>query len=550
MSTNKVNLLWKSFKGIRKLNSINSDEELGADDVLNIALSKEKSGPNRSIKTSGWFNNYTTISENAIKGFSANLSGYASTNQLVVFTKTLTAINAWIVEDDTGLLETPLQIATFPLVSGVTDVNMIQFGDRLVIVCAFGNNTLGFIAYSATALSGWSVINTNWYYRIDNIVESTTTANVEGITTLVPYGSRLAINGRTTYTGTGVESIYGVWFSEAGNPLAFTANYITSATDTSAFFVETGEPVNKLIGYNGITAFCKNRTFNINGTTQNDIKVDPLTSKGVIGNAAFIMNGQCAYVDSYSNNIFILSNNIDGTVGFDSSIGNDIQDYLSDVENVSLNVFGRRVRMLKDTGQALIYDVDAAEWTTEQFNDGSQCVTFLNKELLVDGTAVIKQITTSRQATSSQIPNSNGYYSYYKTNLIWLDSQTSVKSHIYPFAVVLEPQTNNDFYIKFTTDRKDTYQARITRSGFANIATYSPDDSVPADGSHFVSADDDYTGRVFLSAQGNDILVTIDRPPFWRYLQIEIYTTSETMEFNIAGIEGKQTFITDEMLDY
>lgn len=131
-----------------------------------------------------------------------------------------------------------------------------------------------------------------------------------------------------------------------------------------------------------------------------------------------------------------------------------------------------------------------------------------------------------------------------------MDSQTSVKSHIYPFAVILEPQTNNDFFVKFTTDRKNVYQARITRSGFTNIATYSIDDSVPADGSFFVEDDDDLSGRVFLSAAGNDILVTIDRPPFWRYLQIEIYTTSANMEFNIAGIEGKQTFITDEQLDY
>ena len=31
MTTRNVNLLWKNFRGIRKLNSINSDVEFGAD---------------------------------------------------------------------------------------------------------------------------------------------------------------------------------------------------------------------------------------------------------------------------------------------------------------------------------------------------------------------------------------------------------------------------------------------------------------------------------------------------------------------------------------
>ena len=34
--------MWKSFKGIRKLNSVNSDTELSADTLSNISLSKEK----------------------------------------------------------------------------------------------------------------------------------------------------------------------------------------------------------------------------------------------------------------------------------------------------------------------------------------------------------------------------------------------------------------------------------------------------------------------------------------------------------------------------
>lgn len=554
--------MWKSFKGIRKLNSINSGapgaelamNQLGADDILNVSLSKEKSGQFRSIKSSGWFNDYRVLSEPAIRLFAANLSGYEYPNQLIAFTKTGSNFNAWIVEDDSGALASPIQIAVFPLVEDIVDVTMTQFGDRLVVVCAFGNNTLGFIAYSATALPGWTDQSGGWYSRIENIVEETTNAPVTNISSIVSYGSRLAINGRTTYTEgeeeTRVESIYGIWFSEAGNPLNFIMDYITEATNTSAFYVETGEYVNKLIEYNGVTAGCRNRMFNVNGTTQGGIKVEPLTAKGVFGNAMFVLNGQCAYVDNYSNNVFILTNQIDGTIGFDSPIGDEIQDFIQDVENVSINAIGRRIRVLKQTGLSLIYDVDVGEWTTEKFNAGSRAVTFLNKELMSDGTDTIKQITMSRQAASQQLQNDEGYYSHYKSNLIWLDSQSSVKSHIYPFAIILEPQTNNDFFVKFTVDRKSSYVARVTRSGYANVATYSENDNVPADGSCFVDDDDDLTGRVFFAATGGDLLVTVDCPPFWRYLQMEIYTNRPGMEFNIAGIEAKQTFITDEQLDY
>ena len=76
------------------------------------------------------------------------------------------------------------------------------------------------------------------------------------------------------------------------------------------------------------------------------------------------------------------------------------------------------------------------------------------------------------------------------------------------------------------------------------------DDTVPEDGSQFVSDDEDTSGRVFFSALQTELLMTAERPPFWRYLQIDIYTTSASQQFNISGIEAKNTVITDEMLEY
>lgn len=545
-----VNLLWKSFKGIRKLNTINSDVEFGADIAHNVRLSKEKSGQLRSIRSSGWFDEFGTMTENIIRLFSANLSGYTSPDQLIAFTKTAGAINVWLVTD-TSLVVAPVQIATFPLTTNVTDVCMTQWGDRLVMVVAFGNSTLGFVCYSANALTGWTQMGTtNFYYRLESITETTTNSAVAEITRVRPYRSRLAINGVTTYNASGAETIYGVWFSETGNPLNFSMDYIADATNTSAFFVETGEKVTQLEEYHGLTAFCRNRSYNITGTSQNDITVEPLTAKGVFGNATFTINGKCAYVDSWSSNIFTLRDNIDGTIGFDNPIGDDIQDYLGDVEDVTVNVLGRRVRMLKSTGQSLVYDVDIGEWTEEAFVNNARAVTFLNSEYFCNGTEKVYAIKDTWGVGSEQTQDDNGYYSHYRTNLIWLDSQTSVKNHIYPFAVILEPQTSNDFFVKFTTDRGESFNARITRAGFSNVATYSNDDTVPEDGSQFVSDDDDTSGRVFFSMNDTELLVTVDRPPFWRYLQIEIYTTSASQQFNISGIEAKNTFITDECLDY
>ena len=550
MTTRNVNLLWKSFKGIRKLNSINSDVEFGADIAHGVRLSKEKSGQYRSIRSSGWFNDFTTMTEDTIRLFSANMSGYSAPDQLVAFTKTAGAINVWIIYDSTGN-STKTQIATFPLATDVTDVCMVQWGDRLVMVVAFGDNHLGFVCYSGTAITGWTQMGSSgFYYRYETITETTTNSAVKEITSIKPYRSRLAINGVTTYNASGAETIYGVWFSETGNPTNFTMDYLADATDTSAFFVETGEKVNKLEEYHGLTAFCRNRSYNITGTSQTDIKVMPLTAKGVFGNATFTLNGKCAYVDSWASNIFTLRDNTDGTIGFDEPIGDDIQDYLGDVENVTVNVCGRRVRMLKSTGQSLVFDVDIGEWTEESFTENARAVTFLNSEYICDGTTKIYTITDTWGVGSQQTPDSDGYYSHYRTNLIWLDSQSSVKSHLYPFAVILEPQTSNDFFIKLTTDRGESFDARITKAGYSNVATYSNDDTVPEDGSQFVNDDDDTSGRVFFAMNETELLVTVERPPFWRYLQIDIYTTSASQQFNISGIEAKNTVITDEMLDY
>lgn len=552
MTTRNVNLLWKSFKGIRKLNTINSDVEFGADIAHSVRLSKEKSGQYRSIRSSGWFSEIDDlgINENIIRLYSANMSGYTYPDQLIAFTKTVGALNAWILTDNTEVFN-PLQIATFPLAQDIPDVCMVQWGDRLVMVVAFGDNHLGFICCSATALVGWTQMGTsNFYYRYEAITETTTNESVTEITSICPYRSRLAINGITTYHANGSESIYGVWFSEAGDPTNFTMDYIADATDTSAFFVETGEKVNKLEEYHGLTAFCCNRSYNITGTSQNDIQVMPLTAKGVFGNAAFAINGKCAYIDSWSKNIFTLRDNIDGTIGFDNPVGDDIQDYLNDVEDVTINALGRRVRLLKSDGQSLVFDVDIGEWVEESFVSNARAITFLNKEYFCAGGTSIYLIEDNWSVHSQQTPNENGYYSHYRTNLMWLDSQSSVKSHLYPFAIVLEPNTSNDFYIKFTTDRGDSYNARITKAGYSNVATYSMDDVVPEDGSQFVSDDEDTSGRVFFAFSETEVLVTAERPPFWRYLQIDIYTTSASQQFNISGIEAKNTVITDEMLEY
>lgn len=548
MGNKNVNLLWKSFKGIRKLNSINSDVELGAEIASGVRLSKEKSGQSRSIKSSGWFNDYATLNEPIFRLFAANMSGYEQTDQLLAFTKSSTNINVWLVEDNTGILSEPVKIAEFPLKTDVYDVATVQFGDRLATVCAFGDNYLGFIVYSATELSGWNAMESGWFYRNEAISEATTNAPVTDITQVRPFGARLAINGRTTYTENSAESIYGIWFSEAGQPLNFTMDYLTEAQGTSAFYIETGEKINALVEYHGLTALGKNRSYNIYGTS--DYTVNPLSAKGVVGNAAFSLNGKCAYVDSYSDNIFTIRDNIDSTIGFDEPIGDDIQDYLADVSDVSINAIGRRVRMTKRSGECLVFDVDIGEWTTEILNKNARVVTFLNKELYCDQSTKICQITDSFGANSTQIANSDGYYSHYKSNLIWLDSQSSVKSHIYPLAIILEPQTANDFFVKFTTDRGLAFESRITRGSFGNIAIYSEsDDDLSGGGSYFVESDDDLSGGVFFSIKQNELLVTVDRPPFWRYLQIEIYTTSPEMQFNISGIEAKNTFITDELLD-
>lgn len=558
MTTRNVNLLWKNFRGIRKLNSINSDVEFGADIAHGVRLSKEKSGQYRSIRSSGWFSQYTVMGEDVIRLYSANMSGYQYPDQLVAFTKTAGAINAWIVTDNTEVIN-PVQIATFPTATDVTDVCMTQWGDRLVIVVAFGTSKLGFICYSATAITGWTqMVSTNFYYRIESITETTTSKPVKDITSVCPYRSRLAINGVTEYTAPDPqdpsqpsnEVIYGVWFSEAGNAINFAMTPITSASETSSFFVETGDKINHLEEYHGLTAFGNNRSYNITGTSQNDYRVLDLTAKGVKNNAVFTLNGQCAYVDSWAKNIFTMRDNIDGTIGFDNAIGDDIQDYLQDVGDVTINVIGRRIRMLKSSGQSLVYDVDIGEWVEESFTTNSRAVTFLNKEYFCDGTTTLYQITDNWGVGSQQTPNEDGYYSHYRTNVMWLDSQSSVKSHLYPFAIILEPQTSNDFYIKFTTDRGESFNARVTRAGFSNVATYSNDDTIPENGSQFVDDDEDLSGRVFFAMSQTELLVTVDRPPYWRYLQIDIYTTSPAQQFNISGIEAKNTEINTEMLDY
>lgn len=543
-----VNLLWKNFKGIRKLNSINSDSEFGADIAHGIRLSKEKSGQYRSIRSSGWFDVFTESTEDVIRLFSANFSGAPASEYLVAFTKTNSAINVWAIYDSTRN-SVKTQIATFPLVSDVTDVCMVQWGDRLGMVVAFDQDYLGFVYYSADAVIGGTQMGTTgFYYRTIDL--SGVSSPLTNVSRVKPYGSRLAVNGVTTYTHNAREKIYGVWFSEAGNPLNFAEDPMSNATETSAFYVETAEYVNQIEVYHGLMAFCRNSSYNITGTSKSDYRCMPLTAKGVFGNATYTMNGQCAYVDSWNNNIFSLRDNIDGTIGFNDAIGNDIQDYLFDVTDVTVNSIGRRVRITKDSGQSLIYDVDIGEWTEEQLPEKSRIVTFLNQEFVCFGGTDVLTILENWKLGAVQLPNDDGYYSHYRTNLMWLDSQSSVKSHLYPFAVILEPQTSNDFFIKFTTDRGDVIQGRVTKAGFSNVATYSNDDTVPADGSQFVTDDDDLSGRVFFAMNQTELLVTVDRPPFWRYLQIDIYTTSPDQQFNISGIEAKNTVITDEMLEY
>lgn len=553
MSTKNINLLWKDFKGIRTMNTINSPTQLAADIAHNIRLSKEKSGEMRSIVTSGWFEEFTDLEEPIIRLVSANISGYVDAEQMIAFTRSGNVIKAWLVMGTSGVLE-KVQIGSWVGEADITDFCMVQIGDYLALAVAFGSSHLGFIMYSTATPTITGVTWTDfgsWHSGDAIIADTALGANIKEITSIRQYGARLAINGTTEYKSTGKsERIFGVWFSVAGEPTNFSTIYIDQATETSAFCVPTGDKIVHLENYHGLTAFGRNRSYNITGTSQNDYRILDLTAKGVIGNAVFTLNGQCAYVDSQANNIFTLRDNIDGTIGFNDPIGNDIQGYLKDVENVTVNAYDRRVRMTKETGQCLVYDVDIGEWTEETLNANARCVTFNGREYYCDRSKHIYLITDQWGANSQILPDDDGFYSHYRTNLIWLDSQTSVKSHLYPFAVVLEPRTTNIFKIKFTTDRGDVYEATINRAGIVNVATYSNSSAVPADGSHFVNDKSDLSGRVFFSMTDTDLLVTIDRPPFWRYLQIDIYTSAPTHQINVSGIEAKNTFLTDEQLDY
>lgn len=552
MSNKNINLLWKEFKGIRKLHSINSDKVLGADIAHNVRLSKEKSGEARSIRSSGWFSEFTELNENVIRLFSANISGYGPADQLIAFTQTGTAINVWVIYDS-DKDPTQIQIATFPDAEDVTDVCMAQWGDRYGMVVAFGLEFFGYVFYSAdpNIPNATQMGTSNWYYIKVQPSQQASALPLSRISRVCPYGSRLAINGEAEYsTGSGRESIFGVWFGEAGNLLNFTANPISSATETSSFYVETGEYVNQLEEYHGLTAFCRNRSYNITGTSQNNYRVLPLTARGVFGNATFTINGKCGYVDAWSKNIFTLRDNIDGTIGFDDPAGDDIQDYIEqNISDVTVNIVGRCVRITQPSGVSLVFDVDIGEWTEETFMKDARIETFLNTEYICDKTGKVYMINENWGTSTSQTPDENGYYSHYRTNLIWLDSQSSVKSHLYPFAIILEPNTANDFRIKFTTDRGESFDLPIIKAGYENAATYSNDDT-PNNGSYFVLSDDDTSGKVFFSQSNTELLVTVERPPFWRYLQIDIYTNSHNQQFNISGIEAKNTMITDEMLEY
>lgn len=552
MSVGSTNLLWKDFKGIRKLHSINSDKMLGADICHNVRLSKEKSGEMRSIRSSGWYSQWTDMTESVVRLFAANCSGYPAPDQLIAFTKTNSAINAWLIYDNTGDT-TKTQIATFPAATDVTDVCMTQWGDRLGIVVAFNADFFGFIFYSAdpNIPNAVQMGSSGWYYIKVQPSQQVSALPLTNISRVCPYGPRLAINGTATYsTGTGRESIYGVWFGEAGNLTNFNADPTTTASETSAFYVETGEYVNQLEEYHGLTAFCRNRSYNITGNSQNDIKVLPLTAKGVFGNATFTVNGKCGYVDAWSKNIFTLRDNIDGTIGFDNPVGDDIQDYIEEgISDVTINIKGRRIRITQPSGVSLVFDIDIREWTEETFMENARVETFLNTEYFCDKTTKVYVVNDNWGSTTVQEKDSDGYYSHYRTNLIWLDSQSSVKSHLYPFAIILEPNTANDFRVKFTTDRGEVFDYPVTKAGYANAAVYSNDDT-PNDGSYFVSSDDDHSGKVFFSLANTELLVTVDRPPFWRYLQIDVYTNSPNQQFNISGIEAKNTVISNEMLEY
>jgi hypothetical protein len=492
------------------------------------------------------------MTENVIRLFSANISGYGPADQLIAFTQTGTAINVWVIYDS-DKDPTQTQIATFPGAEDVTDVCMVQWGDRYGMAVAFGLEFFGFVFYSAdpNIPNATQMGTSNWYYIKVQPSQQVSALPLSRISRVCPYGSRLAINGEAEYsTGSGRESIYGVWFGEAGNLTNFTANPITAASETSSFYVETGEYVNQLEEYHGLTAFCRNRSYNITGTSQNDIRVLPLTAKGVFGNATFTMNGKCGYVDAWSKNIFTLRDNIDGTIGFDDPVGDDIQDYIEqNISDVTVNIASRRVRITQPSGVSLVFDVDIGEWTEETFMANARVETFLNTEYICNKTQKVYVINENWGTNTLQTPDANGYYSHYRTNLIWLDSQSSVKSHLYPFAIILEPNTSNDFRIKFTTDRGETFDLPVTKAGFENAATYSNDDT-PNNGSFFVCDDNDTSGKVFFSQSDTELLVTVDRPPFWRYLQIDIYTTSHNQQFNISGIEAKNTMITDEMLEY
>lgn len=499
-----MNLVFNTFKGIRKINGVSSGGQLSAVECKNIEFVLSQSNGEINIKTT-----LGNIKINEINGY-ALIKGFES------------------IQDGTKYCFIYAESATIGRLYqyNPTANTFTVLVDNLSVTGKANGITMTNSAYDVFVFT-----NGIEYRRISF-------AQNPQVATLSPTYNSVAVTGLVLEEQDG-SLVIGcdngiVLASRKGDITDY--NYVTPTDSNKAWYQIFGSPVTAIVNYNsGLIVFTAEKSTLLIGNMSEAASAQRQESKqgGCFSFESWTIHDNLLFVyDDVQKNIYCYNTNTVGQTVINSPVAKEVKDFFVGIEKFNIIKYianNKSEIWINYNDKILIYDYLVQEWTERSCHPITNIFIFNNQIYSLNQGKLLQERTGNDCVFDGVF-----YGASYKAQVINLGSWSNLKEMDLPPILTCVQNFNNKFWITVDIDGKKRKTKFVQMIGSPDTGIWGDDaatidDSCTWDTSIFASESDSVTQQV----KGKSV-------SSWYYLQFTFYTEQQGQDFCIRSFELKE----------
>lgn len=503
-----MNVVFNTFKGIRKINGVCSGGQISAVTCQNVDFVLNET--NGEINIQSTIGNTKILEQSGytiIKGFETLQDG-VKYNLLYAENSTVGRLYKRNSDNSLTLLIDSLTVTG--------KANGITMTDSAYDVFVFTNGT------------NYRTVSFAQNPQITTITPQYNSANVTGLVLAEQDGSLIigCDNGI-------------VLASRKGDLTDW--DYVTPTDSNKSWYQMFGGPITAIVNFeSGLTVFTNENHTNLIGNMSDSSSAQRSESSlgGCFSFESWCIHDNTLFVyDDRQKNIYPYTSNTVGQTTIGSPVANEVRTFFKDVAKLNIIQYvanNKNEIWVNINNDILIYNYLVGEWTERVCHPITNIFFFDNEIYSTNAGKLFKE-----RSGNNCVFDSSYYGAIYKAQIINLGSWSNLKEMELPPIITCTQSFNNKFWVSIDIDGKKTKTKQVEMSGSSDAGmwgddTSTIDDSCTWDTSEFAEESDAVTQQVKAKFVSN-----------WYYLQFTFYTDSSDQDFCIKSLELKG--ITEEV---